>query len=848
MTLGRKLTADQPARNIGARRSPTGDAKGGEEVIRGNEIARVERGHEDLGQVMRRGLELRGNALTHRYVEGAPEIQPGEYAAYTARAAGDIAVTLAKSPAVPTGQEHPTGGARHRRWRVSLIVYHAVDANVSWPSGVVWSRVGYEMTGDPATLAEILGPPPNPRPADSADVFELTYDERTGQWIATVTHAGVAYADPAAPDPDATEPEPEPDPPEDGTDPENPPDYEYTDPETGDPMTPEDPGDDGSPVPLGRVVALHDGAFARTGSTGADWTLLTDGVPGATDIAPLRAVGNYVLSPAGVSTSPVLGSFEPYSVSSSAVIEIPISNGDFETGEIAPWVLDTGTPPLVLDITGWPPQRPGSEFYLASDIQSGVDPAFSVSQSVSFPGSSNGFYNLSAWFFVASGDDGGSLTVRSDASPRYSFDMGGIRSEADFNANQKSDPIRELRFDGNPSDIAQLTEIREWRIETYWAKGDPGEHKEVISIDISGWTRHISEPAPSPYPSSAGPAFEYLDTQGRLKADLPVVLTKSGHNPIIMTIPAGWQMPYGRRFFSTFLGLFQLNTTSGGPNQSYPISLPGSAQPDNVIASATADPALAGEWQRVEVTVDGGTVADIVVSGTGNSHVDDVTARRKEQRDETPLAVARNVFLRELWVATNDSLWLEARGDDFPQRAGPAPLAGISSLGVERFTIAAANGSDIALSTDYGNTWTTAAAGSPVSQSFAEFGGAWIRADGAVLRMSGGSAVVVATLEPGVHVAADRRGRRWLVAYPDGRVKSAPDDWSSLNDLSSMPASATAPARRILALQNGWTIGFADGTRDWFWRPAPKYPDNLNPKWRLGTPLKNAIRDLEELI
>ena len=370
MSFERKISAAGLAKEVGARPDPAVVGSGGEIVVEGQSLAVSERGHEDHGQTIHRSLELSTRSLTSLYRTDG-DIDPGAFSAFILRADGQLDISLGKPPAVPADQVPPPNldgterKPRTRFWRVSMLVFSASDSTVSWPGDVKWS-------GD--------GQPANPRPAGTADRFELEYVERTGEWWITTTHTAVASEDPQEEDPNATEPPSDENAPEDGAPPpeDNPPDHTYTDPETGEVLEPVQPL-----AMAGNLVALHAAYLSVSDDCGRTWRVVR-GIPQyAADIHLNRQLGAIARANTKAYVSTDLVNWTPLKLRAERDVKITPVNGDFEAGDLTNWNVVSDMAPVVLD-TVQPPQRGGS-FYLCRDANLENPTPFTVSRRLSVP-------------------------------------------------------------------------------------------------------------------------------------------------------------------------------------------------------------------------------------------------------------------------------------------------------------------------------------------------------------------------------------------------------------------------------------------------------------------------------
>ncbi|MFP5479595.1 MAG: hypothetical protein ACLGIE_07890 [Alphaproteobacteria bacterium] len=168
-------------------------------------------GHKNHGQTIAHLFERRQELRTSRYKEippgGTVLLKPDDTGAITLRFAGGLCpVTFALPPAVPAGQ----GSTRHRHWSVRVRTFYAAETLLEWPANVVpaWGVgiVAPEVEGGLPTLEEIPRLPGIPGMSGTGDTFELTYDERTGEWVVDWISRNQVVADPETPAGGTTDP------------------------------------------------------------------------------------------------------------------------------------------------------------------------------------------------------------------------------------------------------------------------------------------------------------------------------------------------------------------------------------------------------------------------------------------------------------------------------------------------------------------------------------------------------------------------------------------------------------------------------------------------------------------
>lgn len=415
--------------------APTDDQKPGVMVLSGGGVVAPERGHKNWGQTINQGFELRSLMTTMKYWESTEgddpgfAIRPDEFGYFVVRAPGGaFLISLSKPDGVPSSQHTKLGKYRHRQRWGFLEIYYPADTTLSFSADFTFTTAAYkpllweqedlallvgedspityaQLTKDvvPQKLDELLAE--GPRLAGTSDMFFYSYNERTGKATVVLLSgpAGMEGMDPQEPDPDATEPVPG-----DGTTPPTPKPWdpkkpkpgvpdpgtsnEYTDPTTGLPLTPTPPPPQGggsiTPNTAGAIYALHAASLSVSLDGGATW--------GQTNVTGAGALVDLVATPAGIfllddagqvfTTQSISGPFQLVRLTdtSTSESEIPIVNGDFETGDLTGWTFVEGDAPRVLRTTQ-PPQVPGSEYYLTRDWRILSPQPYKIRQSVAIP-------------------------------------------------------------------------------------------------------------------------------------------------------------------------------------------------------------------------------------------------------------------------------------------------------------------------------------------------------------------------------------------------------------------------------------------------------------------------------
>lgn len=872
MTLEAKILADQARANAGHSSSPTGDVKpSGSLSIAGGSAYRARPSHVvNAGQGMLHRQEHTTELHSLIYKDDNGEIDPGMYARYMIRASADLSISLAKTPAVPAEQVHPDGVARIREADVEVVIFSAAAVNISWPSNVVWGRLGYELSGEPAALSELQGPPANPRSAGTADRFVLKYNERTGEWWASATHLGVVSADPSGQLPDTTVPEEPEEPEQDDLEPgedatEDTPENEYTDPETGEVLAPEPP-----PSGLGNLVALHDGAVSFTRNGGYTWHLAQPAPYAADDISCVAGEGTIIkTSDMAAYFSTDLSDFRRLKFERTLKTKLLVENGGFETGDLTGWSLLSGTAPLVLD-TVQPPQQSG-QFYASSDF-GGMN--FEISQSIDLPQTDNGEVQISARVFteiaataeleVRAGSSGGALLGFEEKylRPAQSESFGNIKE-------RRSSDISTWRISGANAGITHI----EYFNGSVYAGDDLSNITEKLELklkDVNGlvWSKTMAASQPKPSSVSSTAQIKsllqlYVFSDKSLKNDLTIDLatpSKPGEM-ISVTIPAGFQVPlnYVRDIHgssSSWELLFDGEHFRGTSTNYYPTAV---ATVDPVYSQKITIPGT-GNWHTVTLTVPSfaGTPLEIILRGIDQPvYFDDVTAELTRQISGKVRAIARDLDQRRHVIATETKIWAITGGQQ--QYLGETPFLA-DFVVAEGDMVAIASGQNVALSSDSGQTFESRTVSANVLELYSVRNVAFasgsrsdvavgLLADGSIVQIGYDSNVGLTTIPAAGAIAKDTRRLNWLTTTPAGEVKTTEQsrlagygaESFSWADRKDMPASQIELERRIFGTDSGRTFGFSAGSKDLFWN------DDLTASWKLGRSLTFPVIDIQEI-
>jgi hypothetical protein len=854
MSFERKISAAAPVREIGARPDPATIGSGGELVIEGQELQVSDRGHEDHGQTIHRHFEQSTRPLTSVYREDGG-ISADAYSAYVLRADGSLNVSLGKPPSVPSNQvplvdiAGNPGKPRTRFWRMTALIFSKSDSTIDWPADVKW-------TGD--------GQPPNPRPAGTADLFEMAYIERTGEWWVHATHVGIVSEDPQEQDPDATTP-PEEDKEEDG-DPapeDNPPDNTYTDPDTGETLVPERPL--GKP---GNLVALHSGILSVSEDCGANWRVVR-GLPENTfQIAVVKGLGAVARAAGRAHASKDLKTWTPLVLQSEQDSIVSLPNGDFESGDLTEWTVDDGAPAVLS--TAQPPQR-GGQHYLTRDNNTPSDQPFSVTRRLEVPA---GEITLTADMLAMSGAF--ATATLSEIIPAAAID--GSFQHFDFRDTRLPNSS-EIQNTGDEFIVpdqyrhstGEMVNVR-WRIvkdTNYFADGikarDDGrgfnarsksnsdrEYILRVSFEKNGLPFQVSGAFDiTSIVSRDGAADDEIwvgnATIEPINDVLQVATTQSEYTNFEQVPVYRGTSPSGTvrvRFDSVdHFHLALSGEQAGGAAIMLPVGAvsEGTAIGQTASIEATND----GIWSEYSaaIVLDQRSEIEIRLSGMGDAYFDNIVLGQKGIRGEFVSVVSRS--LGSFLIGTQQSIY--ARGADGEnERLGPAPFPSTMYLESGDAGMVASDGILLATSEDGGVTWihferpeSLITPDAVPVQLFSNGALYALYTDGSILAIFEGSLVSHGNIAPGSRLTYSRRIQKWLTASTTGDVRISADliDWEPVQD---MPQGGLAP-RRILATDIGRIVGWGDDSKDLF------YAEDPTAKWTVGYSLTAPIRSIQEV-
>lgn len=819
------LNRNRPAE--GFTPAPTSEQVAVPRSVRGGAPSIMDLGHRQCGQTMRRHMELRTHTETCE-VRADGRIAPGETASLIQKVGGSASMTLVTPPGLPSEQIGKSGKPRRQSWMTELWVFHESEATITWPSEVKWG-------GD--------GKPANPRPAGTADVFGVRYITATGQWWVLPLAVGVAAEMPVD---DGTTTPPPPGPGDDGyddgstppgddgapNDGSNPPENTYTDPETGETLTPE------QPIEVeGNLVALHDGGVSLSADGGSTWRSMS-GPMSAKQMSPVLGSGYIVSTVAGEAWfSSALENWTKLVIENEVAEEIPLTNGDFETGDLTGWQIDIDNADPVISASTSPQQAPGSTHYLARDPAAPNGGTYSVKQEVMLTADPRTL-RLSANVYAAASAEAEIKLVVESENHRFTRTT-GIGPKASNTQNQKSSPLNQIVIEGLESHHGSIGNLS--TLEPYFQYyGPEGWWTETLEIKIGDWHGKIStRPASTPNSEAAAKeAMEIFDWDDvKIRKELRFEMTNPawpGEN-IVLVFPAGWRLPLGRRQDS--VAYLLLDVTSGSLTGEYPARLYTEREKTEVLA--VSDSARSG-WQNISCELDStpeGPV-DIRLTGRGSpadAYFDHVRLEMVETKSSTVGVVAPDHVNRRHLIATADSL--HTRSSEGLRRVGPAPVVA-SVMAARGDVVLLSDGTSSAfISADGGKTFSTVATPAPVVQLIAHPRRLAVLDTGALYDLDAGATLY--TLSPGATAAwAERYGRIIMTTAAGGIWHSS--DFVAWSSFKSQPAGGPA-TRRTTPTESGRLVGYSAGVKDLFFTDSPA------DGWKLSHSLLAPIISISEV-
>lgn len=905
MTFERKIAGQGLAEVKAPSIAPTGDQKGGTWTVSGGALSAADRGHKNWGQTINQGFELRslmGTAM-FKNLDTAPgtfELDLGAFGYYTVRSSGPtLAVSLAKPDGVPTSQHTvvtppATPAFRHRQRWGFLEVYYPEDTTVTFSADFAFGTAAYkplfweqpdlallvgedspityaQLTKDilPQRLDELLAE--GPRLANTSDLFLVSYNERTGKATVFLLSgpAGMEGMDPEVPVPDTTTPVDDINEPTTPTrkpwDPKNPkpvgldPDtqHDYVDPVTGLPLVPTPP-----PAGAGTLYALHGDGVSVSTDGGATWAPVNiSGAGTLIDIVATTA-GLFVLDDEGrvFTAATIADPFQLVAIGekSTPSIEIPVVNGDFETGDLTGWTSAGLEPPRVLRTTQ-PRQRPGSTYYLTRDWRVVTQP-FSLVQSVAMPaGVANATGSIAAFVdaYADSGDVARLELLDGTETIVANTTFTTVRTGSNFRANgfavsPTQGPLN-LVGTGTPVVGSFINESL-----PVWLDGNSGQ---AVSANIA-WRvekadgslydgfvvlRVFDVDAPEKLTVAGIVDFDLLasDVSATVLSAGTVRFDGGASDGVTSDVPiARIHITVGPEFSFAISGISQAAVGLKGPGS-------GAAPAPVVLASAESS---AAEWQTLTAAYSGPIPSKLAVRLTGgapgglaDAYFDNVrlTAGQPAQAPQV-LAMASvegDQGGAELYL---DGGILRYVVDPAERGATvPVPAANITMADHDPESSRVASNGTTAWAWGDGD-WGAPISG-PFSSILADPIPVLVKTDGDVLDAGyfGAPGGVMFSLGDGDwHVTGDRRRQAYLFteSATGALAFSVLEDSTITSDtILAQPVAPAAAERRSVATDSGRLFGWSVGSRDIFWT------SELTVAWSVAGALGAPIIKLVEL-
>lgn len=879
MIFERQIAAQATEPVKGPQFEPGKETHGGTVEVRGGVSKPRDRGHKDWGQLIAHGFELRSLMNTTRYVQaagGSAALSVGDFGYHIIRAGGqELQITLGKPTGIPANQKTAAGKNRYRQRLAFLEVFYPSDCRLSFGAGFLFGRSGYRQEGGEVVppvgdeIAPTITPvslvsmnlddelargesdpaevPNGLRLAGTADLFLVSYNERTGTAFVALLVPGIKGAvDPETPVDDGTE---EPTDPEE-TGPTKPGDGEnpYTDPETGEALVKTPP----TPT-LGTLYALHGGGLSMSADGGATWTFRE--VPGlgmATDIAA-GAGGVFILNINGEVfwAARFDAAFQRLDLSAyneEGGTELPLKNGDFETGDLTGWTHVDGDMPRVLD-TAQPEQRPGSTHYLTRDWRIINTQPFKIEQKIDLPEVPQGGQ------LVLSFD---ALTQNNDVAKVSVFDGTEIAAQVDtfpitFNGSQFTASGFANDETGQPLDLVGTVTGTPVGSLSVWGSypgirlaGDGNMsasiHWQVKRADGSNYNGLVTLQIFDLDRASGSGFWERLTVDRLVSYDLlasQVQAVPKGTNTTEFIGPV--DTPEGNtptaRFNITFRGScdFLITTYATG---AFGIKGPGTggtpAEPVPIFEAQH----IGEEWEEVKVSYQGPLpprlrvqVEGIPVDGYADVYIDNIRLRSFSSSWASATAIAGTQAGADVYVGT---ALVSIAGQT--QALLEAPLEGVTMAANGGATRVVSDGA--AAWIQKGGEWASLSDPGPfasvVSRPFVAVGkhsGGVLGADGNSLGSVTGTAMLAGDSRRRLVVGTTSSGA--ITAILEAAGQPAPV-------YKSQPSNVGVGGRRTLPLDIGRYIGWGVGSRDFFWNDQPE------TAWKLGGALERSIVKIVE--
>lgn len=852
MTISSKILSDQYKQSGGFSPAPTDIKDDNTKVVSGaGSDTKSVRDHRDLGQLIRKGVELITRSTTSVY-QTVGDIDPGRTSSYVIRALGpELSISLANSPSVPESQRTLLGAKRERFWEVEVMIYYAVECTVTWPQNIISGRAGYRLIDEiesstgVSSLEELPGPAVNERRAGTADFYRLTYIERTGQWVVDPVALGIASADPETPADDATDDVEEGDNEDEGEDATLPPEDDYVD-EDGNTLTPQLP-----PSSSSNLITFHESVVSISANGGSNWSLHGSPIQNPLSVAYNPTAGIAVASGDNFYASKNAKSWNNLAVSIESseledLIEIP--NGNFETGKLAPWQLVSGDEPRVLNSKSNPPQKPGSTHYLARDWRIINNQDFEVQQTVSIPN------DIQIEDILVSADvyveDHATATLRvskghlsgSPEALQFQIAEGGVgtSSTAPFSHDYS---IRFTCVDLN----AQSVEF------TNGLNTQAGDHPILVDFVSSGFAEFQVDLIDSIGVVSSKPfsiVINDIDKQEKIKIydgytsvrvpQASAVDISAQGDDIIVSRSGDQEHPslLGSVIIDA-KGGFRFRYSSSSTAKAFNVR--GVEEVDVITDEVSVSNSKKGEWHTISAELTGylSHPVDIILKGEGDPAdvvFDNVRITAPAYQEDIALSVTSGV--RDNLIGGLFAFYKFRKGE--PEFVSRIELPA-SSIGAVTSLIAT---HDIATggfltSSDYGQTWkkldvTKLLRGNIVSGDRL----VCITADG-LYQITHNDVILKKSGSTFHDVTWDPKRQQWYAVFSDGSVRAS-QDLEVWEYIGSQPIHPDIVNRRIYATESGRMFGWSKEKNVLFWSDDAK-------NWRVGPNLQSEIRHLREL-
>lgn len=892
MSLSRTLQNDLPPSQDAPRAPQTEERSGNKLTIGGGEeTTEKKRPHVRLDHAIHHHLELNTESHQLKYqTDGV--INPGKHSRFVVRAPDTtLSITLEAPPLVPAEQRTPAGARRYREWSAEVSIYYVQACTVTWPTtDVIWPT-----TTDPVTGNELPGAPPeNTRAAGTSDRFFIRYSERTGEWWILTMFEGVATNDPETPiDPEEEEEE---DPNEDTAEPGNP-----------------GPGSK-MPEKDGVIFALNPSGYSVSPDCGYSWSYYDTASSGHTDFA---VVGEDLAILAGdevfTGRSGLLN-FQKVKFETDEIIEYPLDNPNFETGDTTGWFVAPEGSATVLE-TVQPPQRPGSTFYLARDDGFDETLEWNVSQVVSeivF----DKYVIVSADVYRPSGSTA-QVRIVSDvenpaellARPNGTNSFSG-NTCADFATAPDGQLLDLVSLNGQKAGIDGQSSGSNlfYRLQLRYKNGDPYDGPWFMPM------------------GNLNPNREWMDVDNNLFENYIIAPGDSAATPA----PAG--EPNRTRFYSNNGGIldmglvcgqatieFDLRTIGGAFDITQDLTETGDyAYPPQTTTVTVLEPEFDGEWETVQAAVvfQNSASAQITLRGVGDAYFDNVRITRPKVTDEPAHCLTRKITkAQKSYIIGCEENVYEVLPVEPPERSAafgtPKPDSDQNPVAKKLFeppisprkiaTLGAnyliANGADVALTRDDGESWNTATMPANVAQlmmikstateippaiqglinglggitaitdtileatgngdvqiqSTAQFADpifiGVLLENGEIRKLKkegpGLSFQMVGSVPAGSYITRDERRKCWVAVADDGTVRRSTTQSDTVIGFETVLTSdtvlgTTTGDRQILATDIGRWISWREGETGQAWTEKPEGP------WTDSVDLSNNVITMQE--